>query len=83
MLAYGRFNDTDQFVIIVNHSSELKEVRVPVWVLGVPMKSSMRRLIYSYEEDYTMEFYEIDVIDGEIVVNMGSHSVLIAKNKEF
>lgn len=83
VLAYGRFNDTDQFVIIVNHSSELKEVRVPVWVLGVPMKSSMRRLIYSYEEGYTMEFYEIDVIDGEIVVNMGSHSVLIAKNKEF
>lgn len=83
VLAYGRFNDTDQFVVVINHSSELREVRVPVWVLGVPMKSSMRRLIYSYEEGYTMEFYEIDVIDGEIVVNMGSHSVLIAKNKEF
>ena len=83
VLAYGRFNDTDQFVIVINHSSELREVRVPVWVIGVPMKSNMRRVIYSYEEGYTMEFDEIHVIDGEIVVNMGSHSVLIAKNKEF
>ena len=83
VLAYGRFNDTDQFVVVINHSSELREVRVPVWVIGVPMKSSMRRVIYSYEEGYTMEFDEIHVIDGEIVVNMGSQSVLIAKNKEF
>ena len=83
ILAYGRFNDEDQFVIVVNHGSELAEVRVPVWVLGLPMDSRMRRVMYSYEEGYTTEYDEIHVIDGEIVVNMGSHSVLIAKNKEF
>lgn len=83
ILAYGRFNDSDQFVVIINHGSELEEVRVPVWILGVPMESRMRRLIYSYEEGYTTEYDELHVIDGEVVVNMGSHSVLIAKNKEF
>ena len=83
LLAYGRFNSDDQFVIIINHSSELKEVHVPVWVLGVPLKGGMRRLIYSYENGYTTEFDEIHVVDGEIVVNMGSHSALVAKNKVF
>lgn len=83
LLAYGRFNSEDQFVVIINHSSELREVRVPVWILGVPVKSDMRRLIYSYEKGYTTEFDEIHVVDGEIVVNMGSYSALIAKNKFF
>lgn len=83
LLAYGRFNNDDQFVVIINHSSELKEVHVPVWILGVPLQGGMRRLIYSYENGYTTEFDEIHVVDGEIVVNMGSHSALIAKNKVF
>lgn len=38
---------------------------------------SMRRLMYSYEDGYTTEYEEYEVKDGEIVVNMGSHSALV------
>ena len=34
LLAYGRFEKDEQLVIIVNNSSILKEVTVPVWLTG-------------------------------------------------
>lgn len=83
VIAYGRFLDNDQFVIIINNSDELKEIHIPVWLAEVPMQGGMRRLIYSYENGYTVEHEEYHIKDGEIVVNMGSHSALVLKTLEF
>lgn len=54
---------------------------VPVWLAEVPMTGRMKRLIYSYEEGFTTKRDEYIIHDGEIVVNMGRHSVLVAKTK--
>ena len=68
VIAYGRFLYNDQFVIIINNSDELKEIHIPVWLAEVPMQGGMRRLIYSYENGYTVEHEEYHIKDGEIVV---------------
>ncbi len=83
VLAYGRFLDKDQFVVIVNNHDERQEVRVPVWLAEVPMRGAMRRLIYTYENGFTEEYEEYHILNGEIVVNMGSHSALVLKTQEF
>ena len=79
ILAYGRFQDDEQIVVILNNSKELKEVTVPVWLAEVPQNARMSRLMYTYEEGFTTEYDEYIVQDGEVVVNMGRHSVLILK----
>ena len=79
VLAYGRFQDDEQIVVILNNSKELKEITVPVWLAEVPQNSRMYRLMYTYEEGFTTEYDEYIVQDGEVVVNMGRHSVLILK----
>ena len=79
VLAYGRFQDDEQIVVILNNSKELKEITVPVWLAVVPQNTSMYRLMYTYEEGFTTEYDEYIVQDGEVVVNMGRHSVLILK----
>lgn len=79
VLAYGRFTDEEQIVVIVNNGSELAEITVPVWKAEVPAEGVMRRMIYSYEKDYTLEHEEYIVKDGEIVVNMGAYSALVLK----
>ena len=38
ILAYARFNDRRQFVVIVNNRSEAATVRVPVWPAEIPMQ---------------------------------------------
>lgn len=79
VLAYGRFQDDEQIVVILNNSKELKEITVPVWLAEVPQNTRMCRLMYTYEEGFTTEYDEYIVQDGEVVVNMGRHSVLILK----
>ena len=82
LLAYGRFEADEQIVVVVNNSDELRTVTVPVWYVGVEMEGRMKRLIYSYENGYTTEYDEYIVQDGEIVLNMGSHSAIVLKPAE-
>ena len=82
LLAYGRFEADEQIVIVVNNSDELRTVTVPVWYAGIEMEGRMKRLIYSYENGYTTEYDEYIVQDGEIVLNMGSHSAIVLKPAE-
>lgn len=77
VLAYGRFLQEEQIIVIINNRSELTEVTVPVWRAEVPAKCRMRRLIYSYTKGHTTEDEEYLVVDGELVVNMGAHSALV------
>ena len=77
ILAYGRFQGDDRIVVIVNNRSELAEVTVPVWLSEVPMKCRMKKLIYSYEEGYSVDYEEYLVEGGEVVVNMGAYSALV------
>lgn len=79
VLAYARFQEGEQIIVVLNNSKELKEVTIPVWQAEVPMKGKMERLMYSWEKRYTTERDIYLVEDGETVVNMGKHSVLIMK----
>ena len=77
ILAYARFAGEEQIVVILNNNSELTEITVPVWGAEVPMKARMKRLMYSYENGYTVEPEEYLIRDGELVVNMGAYSALV------
>lgn len=79
ILAYARFQGDEQVIVVLNNSKELKEVTIPVWEADVPETGKMERLMYSWEKGYTTERDIYLVQDGETVVNMGKHSVLIMK----
>lgn len=79
ILAYGRFTENEQIIVILNNRSELAEVTVPVWQAEVPVKTNMRRLMYSYKDGYTTEYERYLVRDGELVVNMGAYSALVVE----
>ena len=79
VLAYARFQGSEQIVVVLNNSKELKRVTVPVWLSGVRKEGRMKRLMYTYEEGYTTDYDEYIVEDGEIVLNMGRHSAIVLK----
>lgn len=83
LLAYGRFDTENQFVVVINCSWELKQVHIPVWLAELPEKGAMRRLMYSFKDGYTTEFEEYLIENGEVVLNMGAYSALVLKNLEF
>mgnify|MGYP002509527924 CR=1 FL=1 len=79
ILTYGRFNKDEQIIVALNNSKELKEVTIPVWKAEVPPAGRMQRLIYSYEDGYTVEHDEYIVENGEVVINMGKHSFIVMR----
>ena len=82
ILAYARFTDQEKVIVIINNSSDLKQVVVPVWKAEVPMQCRLQRVMYSYQDGYTREYEEYIVKDGETVINMGAKSALIMKTPE-
>lgn len=83
LLAYARFWDDEQIVVILNNSDELREVTVPVWQAEVADGFSMARMMYSYEDGYIGEFEEYSVHDGNISLMMGKYSAIVLKNKKW
>ncbi len=77
ILAYGRFTEDEQVIVIVNNGSIPKEVSVPVWRTGTPMRGEMRRLMYTHQSGYTKETETYAVQGGEVVVEMGAKSALV------
>ena len=77
ILAYGRFSDRQQVIVIINNRDKLAQITVPVWKAEVPMKCTLNRLMYTYKDGYTVEYEEYMVEHGEVVLNMGAHSALV------
>ena len=82
VLAYSRFTQEQQIVVIINNSKKLKEITVPVWMAELPMKGKMDRLLYTYEQGYTMEPDYVLIDQVEVVLNMGRHSAIILCSRE-
>lgn len=77
IIAYGRFQDKEQVIVVVNNRPEWTQVTIPVWQAEVPMKCTLNRLMYTYENGYTTEYEEYNVERGEVVLNMGAKSALV------
>lgn len=67
----------DRVAVIINNRSELVQVTVPVWMIEVPEKCRMKKLMYSYQDGYSVDYEEYLVENGELVVNMGAYSALV------
>lgn len=83
VLAYGRFWDDEQIIIIINMEKKLREVTVPVWRAEVNDGDCMARVIYSYDRGYVREFEEYIVKDGKVTLMMGEKSAIVLKNKKW
>lgn len=79
VLAYARFNGREQCVVIIHNGDKVKEVRIPVWPAEIPRRGTMRRLLYTWDDDYTMEHEEYLIKEGIVAVNMNAHSALVLK----
>lgn len=53
-LSYGRFNEEEQIVVVVNNGKEEKEINIPVWKAEVPREASMERLLLTLENGFSL-----------------------------
>ncbi|MDO4531785.1 MAG: alpha-amylase family glycosyl hydrolase, partial [Bacillota bacterium] len=58
IIAYGRFDREDKFVIALNNTEETKSFSVPVWQIGCGMEGALESRLMTSRDGYsTFDFY--------------------------
>lgn len=78
-LYYGRFTEEEKIVVAVNNGEEAVAIRIPVWEIGVPNGASMKQLILSFYDDYSMDDNSYEVHNGTLKMTMPKFSATILK----
>ena len=76
-LAYGRFHQDGQCVILINNNDSTLEKEIDVWELGTPRTGRMKTLIQTSEIGYSLGGPEYEMRGGRIRILMPKTSATI------
>ena len=79
LIAYGRFNQKDAVVVIVNNSEDERRVRVPVWELGITDKDEMEQIFVTFDGGFGEEQLWYTVNGGWLDIGLRKTSVVVLK----
>ena len=79
VLAYGRFDEKDCSLIIVNNNGNEKDCEFDIRYLGIPSDCAMERLIYTDNSGYSLWAKEYLVKTGRIDIVMPPTSAVILR----
>ena len=76
-LAYGRFSRKCQIAVVFNNNTSEREIRIPVWQIGVTNRQVMRRIFLTDASGFTEEAAVYPVLSGEMTITMAGTSAVI------
>ena len=82
LIGYGRFDENDKIVVMINSSDQVREADIPVWRMGIIQETRMARLMLSDREGYSDEAKVYPVVNGLIHVECPPMSGMIIKDIE-
>ena len=78
MIAYGRFNQTEKCVVVVNNSAAGRHVLIPVWEIGITDDETLTRVMLTTEDGYNVGRMTYPVSGGSLELEMpGTSSILL------
>lgn len=81
LIAYGRFYQEEKCVVVVNNSASDRQVKVPVWEIGVTDEDKLIRVMLTSEDGYNAGRVTCEVKDGILEIALGGNaSVLLVTN---
>lgn len=81
-LAYGRFRENRQCLILVNNNREPIEKQIFVWELGTPKHGFMKTIFQTDADGYRLEGESYEVAGGKIRVIIPATGAMILKYTE-
>ena len=79
LLSYGRFDEENQIVVVVNNSREEREVNIPVWKASVPPFCTMERLMLTLENGFSTNDAVYGVRNGILYLKLPPVCSMIMK----
>jgi alpha-glucosidase len=81
IIAYGRFCEENILAVVVNNNGDTREIRVPVWQLGLVDGQIMESLIVSQQDSYNVGKMEHEIKNGELIVKLPPFGAGIYRRK--
>ena len=78
-LSYGRFDKQGACVILLNNAEETVQKTISVWELGIPMNTTLTRIIMTSADTFTTKTKEIKVENGKITVEISKTTAAVLK----
>ncbi len=82
LIGYGRFDDQDKFLVLVQVGGQSRTVTVPVWRLEMNDGEYMANMVYSDNDGFSLNAKAYEVKDGCITVELSEDSAVIIKSVE-
>lgn len=80
IIAYGRFDRKDQFVVAVNNNDYPSTVSIPVWEIGITSRQTMIRLLGTNGFGFDFEAERYWPEEGHILLKLPPASSVVLKN---
>jgi alpha-glucosidase len=81
VLCYARFDQNDQFVVILNNDTVSRSLNISVRPGGVPRECEMEQLIYTTEKNFSTVPVCYQVHQGHLQISLPGKSALVLKRK--
>lgn len=81
VIAYGRFDETNHMIVAFNNGKEARTFMVPVWQAGIFHGHTVKRLMLTTADGYTMEPMEYDADNGEIILTLPPTSAIVLQGE--
>lgn len=82
VIGYGRFNKQEQSVILVNNNNHEITKELSVWYLGTPREGTMKQLMLTTAEGYSVEEKEYPIVSGKVRITLPATSAIVLKYRK-
>ena len=79
VLAYGRFDDEEKYLICINNNYEDVTITIPVWQIGMSSGMMLCRLMETSEQGYSMEPKSYGIQNNTLTITLPKISGVILK----
>ena len=79
MIAYGRFDREDKFLIVLNNNEESREVSIPVWETGMKLDSTLENCLMTNRDGFTDFAFQYPVKNGFAELTLPPKSAAVLK----
>ncbi len=82
MLCYGRFTRRQQFLVLVNNDAYPNSIDLSAYTINIPRDCTMRQIMYTTEESYSIASIEYKVEAGHIQITLPRFSAVVLRHDE-
>ncbi len=79
LLSYGRFDEKNKIVVVLNNTEQEKVIEIPVWQMGVCVNGEMQTILMSTESGFSSNTISHQVRRGKLILSMKPYSSMILK----